>query len=219
MKKQIITLALICASFSIFAQNEDYRGVLSVNAGSNAFTLLKGVITDAAETSGSTVDMKATPSFALSYDYGVKKWFSIGGQASFNSMSFDAKDLEVTKDDGTVLTGDVVFKATRIPVLARMLFHYGNAGKFDMYSGISLGASIWTGSVDGDGTIVEEIENGAETSLRGVKSSGVLPTGQITLFGLRGYVTENIGIGFETAIGAPYFASLQLNYRLGGGKK
>jgi hypothetical protein len=211
MKKQVIVLALLCASFSIFAQNEEYRSVVSANLGANAFGLLKGLVTAANEDLGGTTTMTATPTFALSYDYGVNKWFSIGAHAAFNSLSIKTDRIEDA--NGSVKTGDLKVTASRIPIQARALFHYGNSGRLDMYSGLSLGGSIWSGKASG--SLVTEFENSEDNPFRGVRSSGFLPTGQLILFGLRGYITENIGIGFESTIGSPYFASLQLNYRLG----
>jgi hypothetical protein len=132
----------------------------------------------------------------------------LGGAVSYNSANVDAKNYSWTDaNDKTSLT-DYTLKVSRITVGARALFHYGNAGKIDMYSGIRLGVGIWNTDLKATNPnfTSDEVDN-----LR----SGALPQIQIIPFALRGYVTDNIGIGFETAIGSPYMASLQLTYRLG----
>ncbi len=211
MKKQILALALICTSFSGFAQNEDYRSTASLNVGTNAFNLFKGLIVAVNEELGGKTTMTATPSFALGYDYAVKPWLSIGGQAAFNSFVINTDRIEDSA--GKTQIGDLKVAASRIPIQARLLFHYGNSGKLDMYSGFSAGVSIWNAKATG--SLVTTYDGLEDNPFRGVKG-GVNGTGQLILFGIRGYVTDNIGIGFESALGAPYFASLQLNYRLGG---
>lgn len=207
MKKQFIVLALLCASFSIFAQNGDYRGVVSFNAGMSLFNAASGA-SDSETFKGSSI-----PTLQLSYDYGLAKWFSLGVAASLNSAKAEDSNYEFLDANNNLKTGSYKLGITRTTIGLRGLFHYGNSGKLDMYSGFRIGVGIWNFSPD---TQIPDFE--AEDAIDGLRS-GVLPQVQLVAFGLRGYVTNNIGIGFETNIGSPYFASLQLNYRLGGGKK
>jgi hypothetical protein len=212
MKKQLFTLALVCASLlSINAQNLDYRSTLSGAVGLNGISLFSGLVNSASEETGITI--KATPSFQLSYDYALSKWFSLGGAASFNSIKSSGTNFSFVDDAGLTRNGNYNFKGNRITVAARALFHYGNEGKLDMYSGLRVGFKTWTGSLTTTGNLTDNL-----------KEDDIFPTtsglnAQIIPFGLRYYVSDNFGLGFETALGAPYFAALQLNYRLGGGKK
>jgi hypothetical protein len=43
-----------------------------------------------------------------------------------------------------------------------------------------------------------------------------MPQVQLIAFGLRGYLTENIGLNGELALGSPYFASVGINFRFSG---
>ena len=211
MKKQFFTLALVCASIlSINAQNLDYRSTISGAVGVNGISLLSGIVNSASEETG--IKINATPSFQLSYDYALSKWFSLGGAASFNSIKSSATNFSFLDEAGKTRTGDYDFKGNRVTVAARALFHYGNEGKLDMYSGVRVGFKTWTGTLTTTGNLTDNFT-----------ADDIFPqkTGlnaQIIPFGLRYYVSDNFGLGFETALGAPYFAALQLNYRMGSGK-
>jgi hypothetical protein len=72
-----------------------------------------------------------------------------------------------------------------------------------MYSGFRLGAAVYGLNVE---TTNQSIEEDLGTGF-------TLPSVQIIPFALRGYITENIGISFETAILGPHALALGLNYR------
>ena len=205
-KYLLLTAMFVLAIFTTTqAQNLDHRSTISVAAGANLFQLVDRVLsTD--ETN--TFTAKSTPSFVVSYDYAVKKWFSIGGSASFNGFTMKADDYTDFYDDGTPYTADIDLKYNRITAAVRPLFHYGNGGRIDMYSGFRVGLKIR--NIDFSTTDpqlqAEEVSNFFRT--------GVGANFQFIPFGLRGYVTEHIGLGFELSMGAPHYAAFQLNYRM-----
>ncbi|NJO69913.1 MAG: hypothetical protein HC830_12085 [Bacteroidetes bacterium] len=64
--------------------------------------------------------------------------------------------------------GDYRTKINRLNVAARALFHYGNSGKIDMYSGLRLGYTNWgvsTNSKDPD-YVADDVVKGGGLLLR-----------------------------------------------------
>ncbi len=214
MKKQFLLLVAVCAlvSTTLNAQNEDYKGVASFNVGYSLFNALGKSVATAGSNSLDLNKISTTPTLQVAYDYGFGKVFSLGGAVSYNGANGDIKDFVFTDASGKTSTANYTLKVSRITVGLRALFHYGNAGKIDMYSGIRIGAGIWNNTFTSTNPDFKP-----EDELARIKN-GVAPQIQIVPFGLRGYVTDNIGIGFETAIGSPYMACLQLTYRMGSGK-
>ena len=204
----LIPIFALCALTVNFAQNADYRSTISATAGANVFQLLATLEDPISDSLGGEVKLKATASYGLTYDYGVNKWFSIGLATAFNRISLNSPNVEVDREDGTVYSGPIDFKLSRTSISLRPLFHYGNKGRIDMYSGLRVGVSIWSVKLTAD-----EALNPDDVSGR-FRSAGATPNVQIIPFGLRGYITPNIGLGFELGIGGPHYAALQLNYRM-----
>jgi hypothetical protein len=212
MKKNIFSLLLsVLVLTTASAQNADYRNVLSFNAGYSLFNTLASA--QEKDVTATEFSASALPTLQLAYDHGFGKSFSLGGAVSFNNLKSSAKGFEFIDANDDVKVTDYDLTVNRITIGARTLFHYGNKGKLDMYSGARLGIGIWSFDAKGSNANFDVEEE------FGQLRSGVAPQIQIIPFGLRGYVTENIGIGFETAIGSPYMASLQLTYRMGGSRK
>jgi hypothetical protein len=216
MKNRLMFATLFAALFLLQsttqAQSADYKNVMSFNLGYSFFNSAAKL---AKSNSGSTATASSIPTLQASFDHGFSEWFSLGGALSYNSGTSSDSNFSLIDSTGATQSGSYDLKISRITVTARMLFHYGNTGKLDMYSGIRLGAGIWSTG------LTSTIPNLSTTDLPGggrAKGTGALPTVQFIPFALRGYVTENLGLGFETAIGSPYMACIQLNYRLGGGK-
>ena len=214
MKKQFLLFVavFVVLSTTLNAQNLDYKGVASFNVGYSLFNALgKSIVTDGSN----SLDLNkvtTTPTLQVAYDYGFGKVFSLGGAVSYNAANGDIRDFVFEDASGKISTANYTFKVSRITAGLRALFHYGNAGKIDMYSGIRLGVGIWNNKFTSTNPAFK-----AEDELARLRN-GVAPQVQVIPFGLRGYVTDNIGIGFETAIGSPYMACLQLTYRMGSGK-
>ncbi|WP_428656766.1 hypothetical protein [Runella sp.] len=228
MRKRFLSAVLIFITFGVFAQNDDYQHVISVQSGVSLFSPFRGKITSSQEASDTTVSFSSGkaynfPQINVAYDHGINRWFSIGGAVSYNKVSLDLKDVVYNKKENL---GDVKLNVSRVTIGARALFHYGNANRLDMYSGVRLGIGIWgvnasSSSVDNklDEVFKEAGGSGIWRTVIGNKLGGgfVLPQVQVILFGLRGYITENIGINGELSAGSPYFASIGLNYRFGSG--
>ncbi len=203
----LIPFIALCAFTTTFAQNSEYRNTVSVSGGLNlfqVFALAEDFIEDSLQTN---LKLNATGSYAVQYDRSINNWFSLGGSVSYNTATIKADNLKLY-DDNDVLYYNGAFegRVTRTTIALRPLLHYGK-GRVDMYSGARLGVGIWTGKVkaEDDITINDVIDQ--------ARTAGAALSMQIIAFGLRGYVTPNIGLGFELALGSPHYAALQLNYR------
>ena len=222
-------LAVGFTSFTLgaSAQNEDYKHVVSVQSGVSLFSFFRGNIKGSTQSSDTTVAFSSGqastfPQLNFAYDHGINHWFSVGGAVSFNKSTLQLNDVIYKKTENL---GNVTLGISRLTIGARALFHYGNANRIDMYSGVRLGIGIWgvSGSSSAVNDKMDEIfkEAGGGGLWRGIIGNKLgagfaMPQVQVIVFGLRGYVTERIGLNGELGFGSPYFASVGINYRIGG---
>ncbi len=205
------------------AQNEMYPSTISVTAGvsgyqlgSNLFNvLIKNVNIKGLE----STTLHSTGTYQIAYDHAINPRFSLGVAVSKQKTTFDLQSATVTigvsplidsllKLEGrNSFAGTASATTTRTNLAVRGLVHYGTE-QLDMYSGLRLGMSIWNGAFQSDisGLQVTDIT-------KKLKLKGAFFAPQLVLFGLRGYVTDHIGLGAELAVGASYFAAVQASYR------
>jgi hypothetical protein len=233
MKKiSLVFVVLSLIGSSIFAQNADFRNTISIQTGASVFNIFKGGVSgiNADSVRFTSGGFSNVPTIAAAWDYGVTKGFSIGLAGSYAQAKVSTTDLEVANKKGVFQKyGNYSIAAARTNLGIRALFHYGNKGRMDLYSGLRLGVGLWSvklsGQIEKDVLVraINEVFNqsgvpsavadgGIGEKLK-TKGSFVLFAPQLILFGLRGHVTNNIGINFELATGSPYAASLGLDYR------
>jgi hypothetical protein len=212
MKKlsiSFLTLMMIAFfSTSSFAQQAAGQSVLGFHAGYSLLGALVKSAEDAIDLTGSA-DVKATgtPALQLAFDYGMTQRVSIGVAAAFQTFGVKADNYTYTNAAGETITENAKANSTRMSFAIRTLFHYGNSDRLDMYSGLRLQRVQWSSSLDStdpDFGIGDDFDAGRF-------GLGIIP------FGLRYYFTDALGAGFELMWGAPYLASLNVNYRLGEG--
>ncbi len=200
MKKLLFIAIAFAFAFQSFAQNADHKSTISVNAG---FSLV-GKLLDVANTVSSTVTdgPKSTsiPALQVTYDYGIVNWLSIGGAFSYQMMKSDVPSMDLS---GNLYT--YTDKINRMNVAARVLFHYANSGRVDLYSGFRMGMTNWSFSTD-------NTDNTYNVSDYWGLKNNFAP--QVILFGLRAYITDNLGVNSEFCVGAPHYFSAGLSYRL-----
>jgi opacity protein-like surface antigen len=219
MKKTVVLLAFCCACLSqLQAQNLDYRSNISATAGLNLWQL--GSRLDNLIEGDSVIGFyaNATPTFALNYDYALQRWFSLGLNVTYNRLKAGADQVGVTVNDKRY-EGEVGVNIRRTNIGLRGLFHYVNNDRVDVYSGLRVGANIVrTGLIAETDDIPREellkglLGNSLDWAL-GRNFSSVRPSFQVIPIGIRTYITPNIGIGIETAIGVTYYAAANLNVR------
>jgi opacity protein-like surface antigen len=230
MTKRIV-VAVFFLSFlgAITAQNADFKNTLSVNVGLNAFNSFAGTLNASKDTAGAQYDLgrfTAGPTFQVAWDYGIAKWFSVGIAGSYNGAKYTYDNVQYK---GKKL-GEVQLTAGRTTFSVRPLFHYGNSGDWDFYSGFRLGVGLWSGriSLQSNDELQQELLSQIDEDLQGFVPSFIrkrlvdnvgaragfaAPTLQIIPFGARYYFTENIGVNAELAFGSPYYLSAGVNAR------
>ena len=213
----LLAAVLILSQYNSNAQNSDYTNSLGATVALNGWQII--ALADNFIEADTVVGayMKASPTFGLSYDIGIRKWFSLGVQGTFNKGSIGADDLSVTVKDKTY-TGVAELNLRRINLGFRPLFHYMNDGRFDWYSGFRVGVNYRVIKLnigtDADITDIEVIDRLIGNNwLLNRNYRGVRPTFQLIPIGFRAHFTENLGIGIEAAVGTPYYLSAQLSYR------
>jgi len=210
MKFLLSTICILFITLTSYAQSEDYKVVVGVQAG---YSLTGTVVKALAEGGGlnSDVNASAIPALQLSVDYGLSKVVSLGIAYSYQTISIDATNFSYTDENGDARTETFKTSFNRSQIALRALFHYGNVDKLDMYSGIRIGA-LSRGFKNFEGENADDLDESVFDETTDVLS-GTRFSGAITAFGLRYYFTENIGAGFEINLGAPYIANIGVSGR------
>ena len=167
-------------------------------------------LTDERGTRAYSAKIGGTPALTAAYDYRFGRVFSLGGAVGHQSISFD--EFRRTAREGEATTQDVLTGSARVHrafVSARTLFHYGRAANVEFYSGVRVGATVWTARGEGD---VDGDELGFEGSSN--RGSFVLPHLNIIPFGVKGYVSPKVYVGAELMTGSPHVVAAQVGYRL-----
>jgi hypothetical protein len=208
--RKIVLLALIMGALSIttFAQREKGEMVAGLNIG---YSLTGGLINAVGDNDFSgdsigvgSVNVNAIPAISGTFDYGVGEKFSIGALVSFQSFSGEVNNYTYTDLQGQDRTESVDFGLTRLNFSIVPRFHYGvKSDNVDLYSGLRLGYIHWVGNIN---TTDENFD--LLNSFQGGR-----PNVGLILFGGRFYFTDEFGANFELAAGAPYIASVGLQYR------
>ena len=206
--KNVLNISLVFAlafafSTSTYAQSADYKSNVYLGAGFSAIGGFVDAFGTALGGTGSSTS-KSLPALQVNYDYGVTNWLSVGAGISYQNFSIDVEDYTFFDDSLNLTTESFGVNANRLVAGARIMFHYANDGKIDLYSGLRLNYKT-----------MKVTSTGTDTNLSLDAFEVALPFGvQIVAFGARFYVTDNIGLSAELAIGAPHFLSLGANYRM-----
>lgn len=196
-----LVVLLVIVSFVLYggstqAQNDSTRNTITINAGAS----MAGLIVKALNY-GDSISADAHLAIQANYDYCLKKWFSLGLASSYQQYRLTYSNTEVLRDKYNILDGSVSSTLTRANLAARVLFHYGNSGRVDMYSGARIGVTKWS------------LEADALEPFHVAKIKYMMFAPQLVLFGFRGYFTEHFGANTELCIGAPHYISAGLNCR------
>jgi hypothetical protein len=206
MKNLLLTFSLLLLMVfgfnnSVSAQDElTYKHNISGGVG---FSLVGALFSGFPDTAG--VSLSTIPALQLTYDYRVSKLISVGAAFSYQKFGMNFDDYFWVDENGNFYEEDFTADISRTNVAARVLFHYSKNPKIDMYSGLRIGATLWNGSVSGASAGFTELDN---------LTSGVVVAPQVILFGFRYFVTNNIGLSFESSVGAPHYLNFGVNYRL-----
>lgn len=142
-----------------------------------------------------------------SYDFYITNRFSIGVQASNQHFKVNVKEWIFINEAGLGRTvQNVNSKMNRMYLGARMLMHYKNNAKIDVYSGIRLGLVHWTNKMNtNDAEFIKEFESNFPIFTR--------PALGITAIGARVKITPEFSGNLELNLGVPHLFSIGASYR------
>ncbi len=155
-----------------------------------------------------TIDYVSNAKVALQahFDYFTNKKISIGVQSSIQNFKVFVNSWDFESKSGTPRTVEnVSVNMNRVYVGARILLHYKNTKKLDVYSGIRAGAVYWSKkfSID-DNEFEKEFE--VEFPFNTRQSIGIIALGSRVKF------TPEIAANIELNIGAPYLFAFGASY-------
>ncbi len=217
----ILAIAIFIQSNFLFAQNHEHKYVFSATLSSSGI----GFLFSQANIISKNLSTFSYPAVQGSVDYCIyKNWLSVGLIGSYQRMGFAITNYEIIAGTDTIRS-DVGADLTRFNIGARVLVHYGNKKRVDMYSGVRLGYhrnAIFTST---NGILYDILDKYHEVASV-MKFLNIGPDQiwnpivqnkfgyQIVLFGIRAYVLNNIGLTAELAVGRPNFISYGVIYRL-----
>lgn len=215
--KNIFLASLIIFSFSLNAQNSNFKHRIGLNIGSSSLGYTTNVwIKDG---SGLVKKAYATPVMQLSYTYMLGKRFGFGGAVAYQKFYLDLLPLDAQ-------SSAAIMNVNRTNFTVHAKFYYINNKRFDLYSGVRLGGTFWNGNISFQQLydylskiippiVPESFSNNMLSKIvpSKVKFAKTFFSGQFN-FGADVFFTNNIGVKMELAVGAPYWALAGLNIRL-----
>lgn len=188
------------------AQKYQGQAVITGGAGYSVTGLLLGFITDGVNATG-TVSSTKTPVILGGVDYGLSDRFSLGAIYTYQGITVKYNSYETTDANGNSVTvvGDFKDRLSRQSIGIRPLFHFGDNDDLDLYAGARFSYVFWNYNSPRTDVNVQDL----------FKFFGS-PVKPQALFGMRYFVTDNIGLGTEFALGATYFISVGVHARFGG---
>ena len=206
------TLLLAVISVTAFSQKAEsqkpeYRSTISIGAGPSIIGQVGGLLNKIEiPDSAASMSFDSKLVYGITYDYRILKWFSVGAAFSVQKMEGTFYNFHYKDYDNVLKSINVNYGITRMNFAVRPLFHYGKSPKLDMYSGFRMGmlTSKLALDVEVPGFIKQDIFK---------FGLGSRVCFQVVGFGIKYYITKNIGINTEIAIGAPYYLSGGLNVR------
>ena len=201
----LILIAFVGLSIPVIGQNADFKSNISL---SYNYTFTGDLLNDAIdilEQDDNSASKASFPSVQFAYDFGVEKYLSIGIAASYEDIGIEVTGNEYFDEMGNLQIENFRASYTRFSVALRPLLHYANNDKLDMYSGLRIQYFNGKFNEDSGDTSIDEDYLGFNSR----NKVGVA----ITVFGIRYFFIDNLGLGWEFNIGRPYVTNLNLNIR------
>lgn len=198
-------LSLVCfftAREVSHAQTSTNEKVVTVDAG---LSLVGGII-DVLIGSGEAIDTDTTNNYieinnsevsggralVVGFDYGISDRWSMGFFMS-TQRRHGSTDFTFENDDNQIVTEKVNFNLRRNTIGFSPKIHYGASNRTDLYSGARAGVLFWNNTIEspsGNFDLFNDIV-------------AVRPIFSLTVFGVRFYPTDYVGLNFELNLGAP----------------
>jgi hypothetical protein len=217
MKIKLLVITLLLISGNIFAQNKelpkkqkpamlDEKGnfVFGLNAGLSLTGLLYETDRDS-----DTIKYFASsrPALQLNIDYFASNKISIGFFSSLQAFKVDISHWEYGDSLHPKRTEDKQAKMKRIYIGGKVLYHYKNNSKVDVYSGIRAGLLFWNTKLPlNDNEFVTDFKN--EFPMINRPSITIIP------IGFRVKFTEQFAANIEFNATAPHLFAFGASYLL-----
>jgi len=205
MKKKLLISLLLLFLFTTFSQAQTKKGqfAISGNIGASLLALKwEGITTPA------VID-NAAPAFQGLLDYALLDKLSIGGAFSYQNVTTINHGYKYINTSGKQVTEDVVNSIVLMNFSYRILFHYFDNDKIDLYSGIRMGLNYYQNSHSSN-DLNYQINPSNQSNM--FNEFGFAP--QVIGIGIRMYIYEDLAVNTEFAIGYPSFFSFGLTYRM-----
>ncbi len=196
MKKIFASFGLIAgviSSIASFAQKTDGGFAMNAGAGFSMFGILGSINLNIPDEV--SLESNSTTCWTGALDFGMQNHLSIGLGGGYQSIDQTVKDYQYVDENGNETIGEFSYSLSRINAGLRLLYHFGN-GSIDAYIGVKPGVNIYQFGTNSNFPI--------PTWVRASSTTFAL---QIIPIGLRAYLNDNIGLFFETGVGAPSFIS------------
>jgi len=212
MKALNLVIVLLSFSVLVHAQQEEFdpRHTLTVQHGYGWFGLLnnhQGDIEITNDRTGITqlfsANFDGSAATTIAYDYRFGRVFSLGGAVGFQSIDINGFRNSETNES---ISGAI--DINRIFLSGRTLFHYGKNPKWDLYSGVRVGATVWNVN-----STVDQDDFTLGTGFNFSRGTAVLPHVVPIPFGFKYYPDDRVMIGAELAAGSPHFIAFQAGFR------
>ncbi len=202
MKKKLLISLLLLFLFTTFSQAQTKKGqfAISGNMGVSLLAFKWQNIT------ALPIDGNAAPAFQGLVDYALLDKLSIGGAFSYQNVTAIDYDYDYVNTSGKKVVEDVQVSVTLMNFSYRILFHYLDNDKIDLYSGIRMGLNYYQNS-NSSNDLNYHVD---QTNM--FNEFGFAP--QVIGLGMRMYIFEDLAVNTEIAIGYPSFFSFGLTYRM-----
>jgi hypothetical protein len=205
----ILSVYHLSLSTNTFGQSQDLRQNIYVGVGFSGMGIqyLDGAIArDVAHTNNDSLLISSLRdsrvALQTTYDYALNNRFSVG--IAFSNQGFSENNTAYyyqSFDSIGVPQQDYTTKINRNNIAIRFLWHYVQNERFDIYAGLRYGVTVTNYKND-----FFNLNTKSKTTTTDWSSI------QLAL-GWRYYITDNIGLSAEAALGKPHYLSVGANYR------
>ncbi len=212
MKKIFKIAILLLFSLNAFSQTPSYPYKFNVAIGGSVLGMVTNYVDYYEDLTEYVEGAKTIPVLNAGYNYKINKISTIGVALSHQNYIFNL----VFPEDS--ISGKLGLYRTNIGF--RYLANYVDNRVINIYSGLRLGLSYW--KIKAESKLIFSFLDKLQFNIPinpEYSTSTTVFSFQIVFFGMEVYLTQNIAIGGELALGSPYFATLGASYRFHKFKK
>jgi hypothetical protein len=150
------------------------------------------------------------PEYGASLDYLVSQSMSMGLAANYQSVTYTQTNSQQPYNQNQYYPYSVQF--SRVNIGMRNLFYFpgNNSDNFHLYIGVRAGLSLWyevdnwSNNTNNNNNYYREVIDSYDNTHLSIQ----------VIWGVRYFVTPDIGMQLELALGTPYYAQFGITFRL-----